>query len=168
MPPTHGHQQTTWKKFSRLPTSVGRVVTRAVPYSRHGAKRRVSEGDVPLHVRPRQSSSALPKGVGREDLAKVPGPTHRKTAKLNQEIAIRRQELQGGWGAAGRHLQWASPPSPGGRVRARPEKCRLGRARRSRRRRTGGAGSRQQRQLLGVQADAQRATFKTAYLPLYI
>lgn len=95
-----------------------------------------------MPTRPRQISSVLPKGDGREDLAKAPCPTHRKTGKPNQGIAIRRQELRGGRGAAGRHPQCASPPSPDGRVRARPEKCSPGRARRSRRRRTGGGGRR--------------------------
>lgn len=106
----------------------------------------------PSARRPRQISSALPKGR-RTRIA-------RETTR--PQCAARRASRARRWPYVGKNYEAvgvlpatstrASPPSPGG-VRA-PEKCRPGRARRSRRRRTGGRRRPAAAPTLGVQADA--------------
>ena len=81
-------------------------------------------------ARPRQRSSVLPEGRWTRRARKSTWP--RKTGKSSQEIAEcigENYEAVGAW-LADIH-KGASPPSPGGRARARPEKCRSGRVRRS-------------------------------------
>ena len=92
----------------------------------------------------------------------------RKTGKPSQEIAIRRQELRGGRGAAGhihnghlRHPQAEeSGLAPKNATRDAPEDHGGGAQ--------GAAGGRPRRQHWAHRPMRRHATFKTAYLPLYI